>query len=419
MAGWGPSVVDGARAAAGPSAPGTVDSDMSSTKTTLPSPRATTLRSRRHWPVILLAAGVVLVIAVVYCAATTAPYYELLPGQAQGVSGLITVPKGQSHPLSGRLLLTDVEVDTMKYLSFVPAWFDSDADVVPADELTGDLPVSEFNAQGTVDMEESQQTAEAVALRQLGYAVPEHDVGVTVYVIDPGSPAWDQKALQVGDVVTAIDGVPTPDPEALVSVLDTHQAGQTVTLQVGSIEHPTPGRAVSLRLGSIKDDGTVKPLIGIGDPSSGIPAMGTQGVYDVPYAVSINSDNIGGPSAGLAFTLGIIDELTGGHLTGGHVVAATGTIDPDGGVGDVGGVAQKTVAVERAGATLFLVPPQELAAARSKATGKLKVEAVSTLAQALHDLAAIGGQLGAAAKGPVSGNAGHGVPSDWQDSPWS
>jgi len=258
-----------------------------------------------------------------------------------------------------------------------------------------------------------------VALRQLGYSVPERDVGVTVYVIDPGSPAWDQNALQVGDVVTAIDGVPTPNPDALVSVLDTHRPGETVTLQVGSVEKPLPGKAVKLRLGSVTQDGVTKPLIGIGDPSTGIPSMGTQALYGMPFQVSINSDNIGGPSAGLAFTLGIINTLSGGHLTGGHIVAATGTIDPDGSVGDVGGVAQKTVAVERAGATLFLVPPEELGAALSKATGKLKVKAVSNLGQALADLLEIGGQLGPAAEGPLPGNPGHGVPYDWQDSPWS
>ncbi|HML01060.1 MAG TPA: PDZ domain-containing protein [Acidimicrobiales bacterium] len=394
---------------------------MSSTEPTLPPPPIadSRRRRRRRWPLGLLVVTVLLAAAVLWSVTATAPYYELLPGQAQEVSQLITVPKGAAHPLHGQVLLTDVEVDTMKYLQFVPAYFDSDATVVPTGELTGNLPLSEFNAEGTVDMEESQQTAAAVALRQLGYAVPERDVGTTVYVVDPGSPAWDQHALQVGDVVTAIDGVPTPNPDALVSALDTHEPGQTVILQVGSVQSPLPGRTVKLVLGSLTDDGTTKPLIGIGEPSSGIPSMGTQALYSMPFSVSINSDNIGGPSAGLAFTLGIINTLSGGHLTGGHVVAATGTIDPDGSVGDVGGVAQKTVAVERAGATLFLVPPEELSVARSKATGKLKVEAVSNIGQALADLARIGGQLGAAAKGPVSGNPGHGVPFDWQDSPWS
>ena len=360
---------------------------------------------------------VVLAVALVWSALATAPYYELTPGQAQSVANLVTVPPDQGHPVAGKLLLTDVELDTMKYLQFIPAWLDPDASVVSAGELTGSLPVSEFDAEGTVDMTESQITAEAVALRQLGYDVPERDAGVTIYVIDPSSPAW--RALKVGDVITAIDGVPTPNPNVLVSVLHSHRPGETVTLQVGSIEHPTLGRAVSLKLGSVRENGTVEPLIGIGDPKAPIPSMGTQPVYTLPFPVSISSDNIGGPSAGLAFTLGIIDTLTGGHLTGGKAVAATGTIRPDGSVGDVGGVAQKTVAVERAGAKLFLVPPQELAVAKSKATGGLQVKAVANLSQALADLAQMGGTLGAATKGPPPGDGGHSFPYDWQAAPWT
>jgi Lon-like protease len=391
---------------------------MSSTETTLP-PRVTdSPRRPRRWPWVVGVLALVLVAAVLCTSLVTAPYYELLPGQAQAVAGLIKVPAGQGHRPAGQLLLTDVDVSTMHYIQFVPAWLDPNASVVPADELTGSLPVSEFDAEGTVDMSESQLTAESVALRQLGYQVPERDAGVTVYVVDPKSPAWN--VLHVGDVVTAVDGVPTPNPDQLVSLLHSRfRPGQTVTLQVGSIDHPTPGHAVTLRLGSTRQNGVVEPLVGIGDPAAEIPAMGTQPVYDLPFPVSVSSDNIGGPSAGLAFTLGIINTLTGGRLTGGHVVAATGTIHPDGTVGDVGGVAQKTVAVERAGATLFLVPPQELAVARSKATGNLKVEAVSSLSQALQDLAAIGGHLGKASVGPPAGPGGHSVPAGWQDSPWT
>ena len=100
-------------------------------------------------------------------------------------------------------------------------------------------------------------------------------------------------------------------------------------------------------------------------------------------------------------------------------MAATGTIDPDGTVGDVGGVEQKTVAVERAGASVFLVPVAELATARAKATPGLKVIAVSSLHQALMDLQHLGGRLGRAAAGPPAGAGGHQVPYDWQQSPWS
>lgn len=364
-----------------------------------------------------LVIGVVVAVLVAISALVTAPYYELVPGDAVPVSGLITLPPGQGHPLSGRVLLTDVGVNTMRYITFLAAWLDPNAEVVSSGALTGNLPVSEFDDQGTVDMEESQLTAKAVALRQLGYQVPEHDAGATIYVIDPHSPAW--KVLHVGDVVSAIDGVPTPNPDELVRVVHQHHPGETVTLRVGSIEHPTLGHDVSLRLGSVRRNGVVEPLIGIGNPGTNIPSMGTQPVYDFPFAVHISSDNIGGPSAGLAFTLGIVDKLSGGDLTGARTVAATGTIRPDGSIGDVGGVAQKTVAVERAHASLFLVPPQELPVARAKATPGLTVRAVSTVAQALAILEQMGGHLGSAATGPPPGPGGTSVPYQWQNSPWT
>ena len=249
-------------------------------------------------------------------------------------------------------------------------------------------------------MAESQLTAKSVALRQLGYSVPEHDAGVTVYGLEPGTPGY--RVLEVGEVITSVDGVATPNPNVLVSAIRSHRPGQTITLQVGSIAHPTPGRAVSLRLAAGTDKGKVVPLVGI-------VAMGTQPVYDLPFPIKINSDQIGGPSAGLAWTLGIINSLSGGRLTGGRTIAASGTIRPDGSVGDVGGVAQKTVAVEHAGATVFFVPdyPDSVDAARAKATSNLKVFPVSSLGQALRDLRSLGGHLGTAPPGHRPGPGGH------------
>ncbi len=364
--------------------------------------------------VLVLVAGFVAVSSL-----TTAPYTELVPGDALPVSSLITVPPGRGHPIRGKVLLTDVGVQSLRYLQYfyIRLFPNRVNTVVPTGALTSNLPESEFNLQGTVDMAESQLTAKSVALRQLGYAVSERDVGVTIYVIDPQSPAW--RTLQVGDVVTSIDGTPTTNPQALQDAVRAHQPGDTVTIRVGSITAPTPGHDVSVRLGSITVDHKKVAFLGIGDPSSQIAPMGTQPAYDFPFPVSINSDDIGGPSAGLAWTLGILNALGGGELTGGRIVAATGTIRPDGTVGDVGGVQQKTVAVEEAGASVFLVPDPELATARAMATPGLKVMAVGSLSQALSDLERLGGKLGDAAKGPPPGPDGHGVPTDWQQSPWS
>jgi PDZ domain-containing secreted protein len=198
-----------------------------------------------------------------------------------------------------------------------------------------------------------------------------------------------------------------------------HHPGDVVHLQVGTITQPLPGRTVSVRLSSTVENHQRVAFLGIGDPAAPISPMGTQPAYDFPFAVSINSDNIGGPSAGLAWTLGIINSVSGGDLTGGRIIAATGTIRPDGSVGDVGGVKQKTVAVENAGATVFFVPPGELSVARSMASSRLTVYAVSTVGQALRDLEGLGGHLGPATAGPPAGPGGHSVPTDWRQSPWS
>jgi len=386
---------------------------MSTSEITLPPAVVAAAPRRRRTPFVWLAVGIVLVALFIVASVVTVPYDELVPGQAMPVSHLITVPRGRSHTLHGKVLLTDVGlIENLHLIALLPAWFDSDAALVPTGELTGNLPVAEENEQGTVDMAESQLTAESVALRQLGYSVPEHDAGATVYALEPGTPGY--RSLEVGEVITSVDGVATPNPNVLIAAIRSHRPGQTITLEVGSIAHPTPGHAVSLRLAAGRDQGKTVPLVGI-------VAMGTQPVYDMPFPITINADQIGGPSAGLAWTLGIIDSLSGGRLTGGRTIAASGTMDPDGGIGDVGGVSQKTVAVERAGATVFFVPdyPDSVDAARSKATPSLKVFPVSSLGQVLRDLRSLGGHLGTAASGPPPGPGGHAVPNDWQLSPWS
>src|SRR5579875_521374 len=376
------------------------------------------VRRRRRWPVVVSVVVAPLVVLVVASAFITLPYYALVPGDALAVGPLVSVPATQAHPLDGSVLLTDVGVDDVRLINWIPDVLDPNAELVKKQDLTGNLPQNEFDQQGVVDMTESELTAEAVALRQVGLSVPETDVGVTIYTVIPGTPAYGH--LQVGDVVSAVDGSPVTNTSQLVAAIRTHRPGEVVTLTVGSIDHPQPGRPVKVTLGSATEEGKVVPILGI--PAGPAPyqwGMGTQPRYDLPFPVSINPGQIGGPSAGLAFTLGLIDLLSGGHLTGGHVVAATGTIRPDGSVGDVGGVAQKTVAVERQHATLFLVPEAELAVARAHATKGLTVVGVSSLHDALAALQRAGGELGSAALGPPPGPGGHSLPADWQLAPWS
>ena len=176
--------------------------------------------------------------------------------------------------------------------------------------------------------------------------------------------------LAPGDAITAVDSTPTPTSEALVAATRAHRPGDIVRLTVQS---PKGTRTETVKLAlAPPSQGPPHAFMGIATSTQYKPVQ-------LPFPVTIDPGNIGGPSAGLAFTLGIIDELGTGDLTGGRLIAATGTIEPDGSVGDVGGVTQKTAAVRNAGAVAFLVPPGEYNDAVKHAGPHLKVIKVTSL----------------------------------------
>jgi len=339
-------------------------------------------RRRTLWAVLWPIAGLAVVAALV-ASRINLDYYAIQPGSAQSVQPYITVPASKAHPVTHPVLLTDVHEARVSALTYL--WFrlQSDTDLYSVPAVTGGTAADELDAQGALEMSRAEQAAKTSALRHLGYAVPATPAGAVITGTFAGTPAYG--VLNVGDVVTALDGTPTLTAEALTKALAVHHSGETVTFSVrkGGSGAPVP---VPLTLKRTKVDvggQTVYLDVGI-EPEDQVG-------YAYPFPVSINVTNIGGPSAGLAMTLGVIDALSSGSLTGGHTVAATGTMDASGNVGDVGGVPQKTVAVENAGASIFLVPPQEYKAAESKDRPGLTIYAVSTLDQALRVLEANGG----------------------------
>lgn len=346
---------------------------------------------------------VILLVAIIVSFRINLPYFALVPGQAQAVGPLLTVPQGRAHHVNGQLLLTDVGEGDVTLGNWLYYKLDSNAQLYKkSDFIASGTSEQEYDQQGVVEMDESQLTAAAVSLRQLGYSVPYYNAGVLVWATEAGTGAYT--ALQVGDVITAVDSDPTPTAEALSKAMVGRKPGQKVTLKVGTVDNPQKDHYVTVKLSSTRVSGKVVAIIGV--------QVFTQPGWTYPFHVSVNVNNIGGPSAGLAFTLGLLDTLDGGNLTGGRTISATGTICADGSVGQVGGVPQKTVAVENAHATIFLVPEAEVAQAKQKATSSLHVFGVSTLAQALQDLESLGGKLGTAATGPPAGPGGHSLPSD-------
>ena len=325
--------------------------------------------------------------------------YAITPGLSQPVGPLITVTGHPHAPMRRTIFLTDV------YLTQLTIWqWLSDeihpvhVELVPGSELTGgNVPASELTAQGYLEMYDSQNSAKVVAMRTLGLTVGGHRAGVVVTAIAAQSPALSE--LSVADRIVAANGHAVPDVCGLATALVGVRPDTTVPMHVeratisasGTISYAAP-RTVSVRTEPVPKGAQSTGCPGVPDRTAWIGLGLEDGTsWTFPVDVSIDTAYIGGPSAGLAMTLGVMDALSKVSITGGTKVAATGTIDPEGQVGPVGGVPEKTIAVESAGATLFLVPPANYGQAKSAASPSLKVVAVSTLDQALSAIRAAGG----------------------------
>jgi PDZ domain-containing protein len=363
--------------------------------------------------------GLVLVAAVIAWFIQL-PYYALTPGAASAVSSLIKIPAAHRHSHRGSVLLVYVELTQLRALYYPFFWLDPNATIYPSGEILGSESSAQYATEGEIDMSTAQQAATVVALRELGYKVPVVELGALVYGILPGTPA--AAALQVGDVISKLNGRKVPTYLSLATRLEALAPGATVHVTVSAYPAGKP-RTVTFTLGVFRTTGpdaydcfpegkgtkykilpfvTVKggkahPVACMGIYPQGSGPESTDGtafkVGPLPVKVDLSSEGIVGPSAGLAFTLGLMEELDREDLTGGLKIAATGTMSIDGSVGDVGGVAQKTIAVRGAGASAFLVPPQEYSVAKAHAGSHLKVYAVSTIGQAVHDLELLGGRI--------------------------
>lgn len=351
-------------------------------------------------------------------------YYAFSPGSApritpslqcreSGSSGNLQLPDGTpcarlgvpvrlSHGIDGTLYMVDVLVGPATPIQYLLSkvgllhTFSDGTQLVPKGAVLGTTPPAQLSCQDAQQMDSATSTASVVALRKLGYQVQENDLGAQLYQVAPGSPA-SAAGLECNDLITAVGSTPIHTAEELTTAIHAAKPGQEVriTVQRQGASGKTQTLTVTAHLTGTPAEGGAPA-----DPTQaflGVVAM-TKTTFTFPFRVTIDVGDIGGPSAGLALTLGLLDVLSDGNLTGGHRVAATGTINFDDSVGDVGGVAQKAVAVRQAGAQVFLVPPQELAAAKSEA-GSMRVYAVSTLQQALGYLHAMGGQIPAPASG--------------------
>jgi PDZ domain-containing protein len=363
----------------------------------------------------LLAAGLLvawLAVESVAIARQADRYYTVSPGSAPIVSSSsscpttgrtsltlpdgrpcvrLVLPPGRAAPTDGSVMMVDVLVGRTSFgqmlldkLGLLSA-LEPGSRLEPARVVLGSTPASQMACQGSQDMSAATSDAAVVALRRLGYSVSERDDGAVVYQVQSASAAA-RAGVHCGDLIVALDGTPVRSASALASLIHAHRPGDKVSL--GLVRGGRHLNVVATLGSAPAGQGTT------GQAFLGVVSY-TKVVFDFPFPVSIDVGDIGGPSAGLALTLGLLDSLSGGHLTGGYRVAATGTISLDGTVGAIGDAAQKAIAVLRAGAQIFFVPTANYRSALSQA-GSMKVVAVSSLSQALAYLRALGGQVPAA-----------------------
>ncbi|WP_037573056.1 YlbL family protein [Phaeacidiphilus oryzae] len=313
------------------------------------------------------------------------PYSEMSPGPTYNTLGeqngkpVIQVSGGpRTYDTSGHLNMTTVQVSTadfrMNLAEMLVGWVSRDTDVVPKATLYPDNQTEQQSEQmNAEEFASSTDTATAAALTQLGYKVGSE---VVVGTVVEGAPA--QGRLHAGDVITAVDGTAVTDPDKVAPLVVRHKPGQDVVFTV--VPNGKPASAAKrVPVPTVKSPQTGKAMVGI------VPST----EHTFPFKVDINLAEVGGPSAGLMFSLGIIDKLQPTDLTGGRFVAGTGTMDADGKVGPIGGISMKTIAARNAGARYFFTPSANCAEAAANTPAGLRLIKVDTLKQALDDLARI------------------------------
>jgi PDZ domain-containing protein len=328
-----------------------------------------TARMRRPRHPYLIAAAVAVAALLVAAAWIRLPYYAVGPGPARSVMPLITF---SGHPRYEPAVGSDLEMTTVRYyqvspLQAVAVWLEPDWTLVSRNELypTGDIALE--NQRSISQMDQSKIDATSVVLRRVTSYPKQHGTGALVESTVPRCSADGR--LFPGDVITAIDDEPVRDTRDVRRILHRADEGEPLsfTLDVdGSVEHATFTR---------KPCGPDQELL-----------VGFSSLDAFPFLVSISSDDIGGPSAGLMWALGLYELLTPGDLVAGRTIAGTGTIDLSGKVGPIGGIRDKVIAAEHAGAQIFLAPARDMPELQGVDTGDMQVVSVASFSDALRAL---------------------------------
>jgi PDZ domain-containing protein len=306
------------------------------------------------------------------------------PGSSRPTESLISVSGAQTYVNGGEVDFLTVSLRQATPFEALAAWVNPDLDLASREDVLGKQSPDQNRDLNLRMMSESKDAAQYQALTRLGYPVESNGTGAVVAAVVEGGPSANM--LVPGDVIVRANGQQISFSQQLINVISAMAPGETITLDVepfdSTLDGALPPREVQVVLGARKGD-TAKGFLGVSTFTRELS-------FTFPVEVTIDSGRVGGPSAGLAFTLGILDVMTPDSLTGGLKVSVTGTISLDGSVGPIGGIHQKVMASRRAGVDLMLVPASEIDEAR-KYAGDLRVEPVASLTQALEVLTTVGG----------------------------
>lgn len=309
-------------------------------------------------------------------AAVTVPFVSLGPGPTFNTLGeydgkqVVDIKGTEVKPTSGNLNMTTVsQRDELTLGQALAMWVSGNEQLVPRDLVyPPDKSREDVDKDNDEEFKDSEDSAEYAALGFLKYAP-----AVTVAAVNDSGPAKDK--LQAGDAIDAVDGQPTATLDEFTTLLKATKPGQQVVLDYRRKNAPAGTTTVTLGSNPDRDYG----YLGVS-------------VLDAPWApfsIDFNLANIGGPSAGLMFSLAVVDKLTTGDLNDSKFVAGTGTISPDGAVGAIGGITHKMSAARDAGATVFLVPADncdEAVTEQQDGMRLVKVDTLGTAVDALHAL---------------------------------
>ena len=330
---------------------------------------------RRLTPGRILALGLVLLAAALALLVIPSSQYVFLPDPAHPVAPLVTVPGGKD-PTRGGVYFVDVVVRKATLLERLFGGLHDGADLYPATAVNppgvGEQQRRRIDLQ---DMHRSQEIAAAVALRAAGKKVVLRSVGARIAYVEDGKPAVGK--LEPDDVIVAVNGARVRGPKDVFLRMKKTAVGDVArfTVRRGKQTLVVPVKTVAA------DSGPRRPVVGVFlEPALDI---------HLPFNVRIDAGNVGGPSAGLAFALEVMEEL-GRDVVHGHRVAATGEIFPDGSVGPIGGIKQKTIGARQAHVDAFLVPAGDNARDAKKHAAGLRILPVENFSQALRALATLG-----------------------------